>query len=579
MKRYPVFAVAALLFLLLFLLGSWVYVRNYQWPFAGEASEADQHARAADVLVGRPDEDPFADVPDAEGGTDGAGGRGPLEIPSEPVRRAIPPASVETGRGTKPEAASAKVEDVIVAEKTPGVAAVRARDGSERGLDPFIVSTLPPAAARETFKSSSMTTEADESVERLIENDEGYEKAFAIPKVLDSVLRGEVVWPSLPAADAEALEEANRFQAVVYLAGLPEFRAVVDQSNRAFRLPLTSKMEDEYRSKGLHLVVHSVAFEIGGGYESITVKKDDGPIKVSMQVASKIAVVVDVSPPEAIADGVRVWLERRGGPSGPDRDDSLYMSARVPSSGRLVFTVPGHYGEFRVAATGARWHSGLPQELNLRDWRTNKVTVALQLAAEACSRLTGVVKYYMGAESEAPVVAGARLESTDYATTVYTGPDGHYDIWLPSDLSRANRQMIVRANGLRPEVIALDRANDSTAGVGTVSYSQPVTVMMAWKTSLKLVLPKLLSHCSTVLVGGAVSAEAVEVSGGSTSTVEVPWGADVLVIVDPEKSENEPVTVYINPKDWSDVFNHYAAGKSSAASIQLKTLDEVFKKR
>ncbi|MCA8913953.1 MAG: hypothetical protein KDB90_00975 [Planctomycetes bacterium] len=587
MKRYPVFALIALLFLLLVLLGSWVYLEHYPWP-SGEpgqehtaGTDAGRSGRDAGDLLDEA-ETGNADETDSEAGT---GKGGPLEAPPEPVRRANPPEPIDTGGKVKDaDTTGDKTGDTVVAELTPGLAAIRDGSGGEEGIEPFIVSTLRPAIQRLgpasiTLPVVSVKDAGHEVSTGTLLHEKPDDDASRLGDAFAKMLVGQLIWPALSETDEELLRSSGRRQAVVYLDNLPEFRTLVDADEGWFSLPMTKRMDDDYRAKGLRLVVHSPAFEISGGFEALRVKKDDGPIKVSLQVAPIINVVVDVTPPEAVEAGVRVWLERRGMPETPDYDDSLYMSAKVPSTGRLVFSVPEHYGELRVAATGEVWHSGLPQIVKLRDWKTNKINVSLSLAGDRCDYVTGSV---LNDYRQAPV-KGARLESTHFGTTVYSGPDGKFEMWVPMDSYAGNRQFQCTAADLRPEVLPLETRASGTSGVEGSGPTGPFKVAMAGEVRVLLYLPKEAARLAPFTIpelhtGTRQNGINMESKGSDRLDTTLPWGIHTLTLRSLEKPD-EAVTIWIDDSAWQDVLRFYASGKESVTPVGTKTVGDVFKKR
>ena len=569
MKRYPVFALIALLFLLLVLLGSWVYLEHYPW-LSGEREQ--EHSASGDAGEhGRDSSDLMVEADAGEAGeTDGNAGTGkggPLEAPPEPFRRANPPDPIETGGKVKDaETAGDKTGDTVVAELTPGLAAIRDGGDGEDDIEAFIVSTLQPAAWRASISASRTVPSAPKSLLGASEDEAvGYAYQF------DRQLTGQLLWPTMTAADKKDLKEAGRRQAVVYFSELPEFRCLVDADDGWFSVPMTERMEKDYRAKGLQLVVHSPVFQISGGFEAITLKKDDGKPQVRLEVAPVIEVTVDLTPPEAVESGVRVWLERRGLPETPDYDDGLYMSAKAPSSGRLVFTVPEHYGEFRIGATGESWHSGLAQIITPRKWKDNRVKVVLALASEPCDLASGKVKV----DADTPLKA-ARLESTHYGTTVYSGPDGSFSMYVPFDSYQSNRQFIVTAAKLRPEVVPLEARAEGSPGVEGTGPNGPFTVSMASKIALELRLPKDATRIGRYLLR-EVPMDANIASGENQVSVDLPWGLQVLTV---QSVDSRAVfTVWISAADWQRLFKAYAAGKEGNFEQEPELLKDVFKKR
>ncbi|MCB9894439.1 MAG: hypothetical protein H6839_08315 [Planctomycetes bacterium] len=576
MKRYPVFALIALLFLLLVLLGSWVYLNNYPWPIGDDTDKTAEGDRSRDGREASGDLlDDAADgqEPGADGRA-GTGKGGPLEAPPEPFRRANPPDPIETGGKVKDaETTGDKTGDTVVAELTPGLAAIRDGSGNEGDLEPFIVSTLLPGSMRLGQKPETrVMKDIPVSMRSGVLGKKEHKPEEPIDGFAE-MLVGQLIWPALSEDVDTEVREAGRRQAVVYLDRLPEFRAIVDADEGWFSLPMTKRMQDDYRAKGLRLVVHSPAFEISGGYEAIEVKKEDGAIKINLQVAPVISVVVDVSPANAVEAGVRVWLERRGQPNSPDADDSLYMSAKVPSTGRLVFSVPEHYGEFRVAATGESWHSGLPQVVRLRDWKTNKVSVKLELAAANCDHVTGRVSY---GDDDYPI-PGARLESTHFANTVYTGEAGTFDMWVPFDTYQTLRQFHCTATGYRPEILPLEGRAEGTDGVVGDGPIGPFKVKMADTVVVELNLPKEAARMSYVQIAELSSIKPLK-ARDVVHGVEVPWGIERLTLKEYD-GEGGTLSVCIDAEQWEDIFRLYASGKALSAKLTAKTVEDVYRKR
>src|SRR5690606_2891468 len=153
MKRYPVFALVALVFLLLVLLGSWVYLKNYAWPGSASSTARDSGKPASREIT----EDPFASeggVPAVSDTKDNTEERGdsttpPPEEPAE-TRPTPPPEPVETGPKPQPQASVDKPKEAIIAELKPTKAGVRGDGSVGDGLEPFIVSTLDAARRRES---------------------------------------------------------------------------------------------------------------------------------------------------------------------------------------------------------------------------------------------------------------------------------------------------------------------------------------------------------------------------------------------------------------------------------------------
>jgi hypothetical protein len=569
MKRYPALALVALVFLLLVLLGSWVYLKNYAWPGADSTS-----ARATGEPGSRdPTEDPFAEEPvtetdnAAESQPDAGGDSIPLE-PDETAetRPTPPPEPVETGPKPQPQASVDKPKDAIVAELKLMKAGVRGDSEASDGLDPFIVSTLASA----TYRESVTTLFEDIRRGRLGTDGTVIQSAGKDAPEPRRFLTGQLLWPALSSEQQTELKDDKRNQAVVYLDRLPEFRSVVVDPDGRFALPVTERLADDFGSKGLRIVVHSPIYEIAGGFEAVLVKRDDGPIRIQLQLAPVLEVTVDVTPPEAIAAGVRVWLERRGLPGTPDFDDSLYMSARVPDSGRLVFTVPERYGELRVGASGEVWHSGLAQAVKLRDWKATKVKVLLPLVNERCDRVTGQVILANGNPVEA-----ARLESTHFGATTWTAPDGGFDLFVPFDVMKTTRQFMVTRSGFRPEAVPLETSRQGTPGVeGNAPYG-PFRVTPAWKVEVALDFP------SEVSWAGASSSEQFKATLDDSVRparwkLTMGWGTGFVMLTSVEGADR--VLLWISPEEWEDAFRAYAKGEE-VARLSLESFEKAFRKR
>ncbi|MCZ7605323.1 MAG: hypothetical protein M5U25_04485 [Planctomycetota bacterium] len=571
MKRYPVFALVALVFLLLVLLGSWVYLKNYAWPGADSPT-----ARETGKPAGRePTEDLFANEAAAPAGSDtkdntedrGDSSTPPPEEPAE-TRPTPPPEPVETGPKPQPQASVDKPKDTIVAELKLTKAGVRGDGETDEGLDPFIVSTLESAKQRESvttvFDEISWGRLADDgAVIQSVGNDAPEPKRF---------LQGRLLWPALTSDQQTELKNDQRNQAVVYLDRLPEFRAVVFGKDGRFALPVTERMEADFGSKGLRIVVHSPIYEIEGGFEALLVKKDDGPIRIQLQLAPVLEVTVDVSPPEAIAAGVRVWLERRGLPGTPDFDDSLYMSAKVPDSGRLVFKVPERYGELRVGATGPGWHSGGTELIKLRNWKTAAAKVSLTLIAERCDRVSG-----RAVDEKGNSLGGVRLESTHYGTTVYTGAQGEFAMYVPFQRGLHTRQFIAWRHHVRPEVVPLETGRDGSPGVEGVAPYGPFTIRFVSEVEVELQLPAEIHATASVHSGRFKPAADLQRAGRGVMRGELQWGTGMVRFSVSGGSERQVVT-WISAEEWEQLFRAYAAG-TDAPALSAEMFEDAFKKR
>lgn len=571
MKRYPVFALVALVFLLLVLLGSWVYLKNYAWPGAASSTARDSGKPASREIT----EDPFASeggVPAVSDTKDNTEERGdsttpPPEEPAE-TRPTPPPEPVETGPKPQPQASVDKPKDAIIAELKLTKAGVRGDGSVGDGLEPFIVSTLDAARRRE----SAVNQLEDPQIGRL----EGEDSVIRMPgsdaPAPTRFLQGCLLWPALTPEQQKKLKDDKRNQAVVYLDRLPEFRAVVHKEDGRFLLPLTERMEDDFGSKGLRIVVHSPIYEISGGFEAVLVKKDDGPIRIKLQLAPVLEVTVDVSPPEAIAAGVRVWLERRGLPNTPDFDDSLYMSAKVPDSGRLVFTVPERYGELRVGAAGPAWHSGGTELLKLRNWNTAAAKVSLTLVEERCDRVSG-----RAVDEKGNSLGGVRLESTHYGTTVYTGAEGDFAMYVPFQRGLHTRQFIAWRQHVRPEVVPLETGRDGSPGVEGVAPYGPFTITFVSEVEVEVLLPADIRAMGAVYSGRFKPASDSQRVGSGVVRGELRWGTGAVRFHVAVSSDKRVVT-WINPEEWEQLFLAYAAG-TTAPALAAETFEDAFKKR
>lgn len=578
MRRSTVFALAALVFLLVVLLGSWVYVANYDWPFAGGNGESTEDSdRTAKADSG--EDDPFANLadPDADGGEADGGTNGPLEGEhrGNETERGNPPESVDTKRpGTETETTGKTNEDVIEAVWASGQPGVRDSSGGDDYIDPFIVSTLRPALARSgeifsgrSFVGSSVRAHASTPVI-------ASSKLKDIPQVpgLPYVLIGKVKWPEVEPELYEELRDAGRVQVVVYLARLPEFRFILHEKEDNFVLHMTEDMADDFGSKGLEIVVHSPAFQIEGGHESTKRKKDDGAIEIPLQLTPVFELVVDVTPPEAVTDGVRVWVERLGEPGSPDEDDSLYISAKVPESGRLHFMIPAHYGELTFGATGEHWHSGLPRKARSWGWKKTKLklNVVLELANDPCDYVRGEVK------NTARDGVKTRMQSTHFGTVTYSGSAGQFSMYVPFESSAGTRQFLATAAGYRPEVVPLENRGVPSQGVDGAPPHGPWNVTLGHRTSVRFEMPRdVLRSRDEIQVGATrVVSKGREESG---ATPELKWGQRLVYF---KSVMGETVYVaYVSAKEWDRAFKAYAGGEEGALSIRMTSLAEAVRKR
>lgn len=575
MKRPIIYALAVLVVLLLVLLGTAGYVGKFTLPFGEDASESDKTARGDS---GNDSGDPFANLPDPDADAGENGGRnGPLEgTPRDETERAHPPESVDTKRpGEGTETGTKGNENVIEAVWASGKPGVQDSDGNEDSIDAFIVSTRPKAEDRRQeinfgsrFEGRSLKAHAATPV--IISS-----KIDDIPQVpgLPYVMIGSLKWPTLDSEERRELERADRMQAVVYLARLPEFRFVVrDFQEPWFVLHMTEEMADDFGSKGLEVVVHSPAFQISGGFESIKPKKEDGAVEIALELAPVFELVVDVSPPEAVEAGVRVWVERQGLPYWADADDSLYMSAKVPSSGRLHFMIPEHYGELTFGATGTNWHSGLPRRAKGWGWKKGKLklNVLLECANENCDYVRGQV-----VEPSSNGIK-ARLESTHFGTVTYSDGTGNFEMYVPFEANAGTRQFLVTAPNRRLEVVPLENRGEPTRGVDGAAPHGPWNVTLTERIPVRLDVPKEIMRDNDVIEVGATR---VAMRGVLEKDAEptLVWGQQLVFF-----TANRDRTVYvgyIGIKEWASAFANYAAGLESDVSPKITSLAEALKKR
>ncbi|MBZ0136614.1 MAG: hypothetical protein K8I27_09600 [Planctomycetes bacterium] len=579
MKRSSTFALVALVFLLVVLLGSWVYLKNYPWPPGGAESSGTDGRAARDAHCGG---DPFADLPDPDAGNDAGGTGGPLEdIPEEDkegkageVERGRAPESVETRRaGADTNADTTATQDVVEAVTVAGQAGVRGGAAGEEDLEAFVVSTLqaPDIRALERDEAAlSIDPRAHRKGASALVPSSKLDGDSEIPG-LPWTLVGQLVWPTLTKEARTDLTESARRQAVVYLKRLPEFSVVVHDDEGWFALPVTERMGEDFGREGLEVVVHSPAFQIVGGLEAINHEKNDGALRIQLELAPVFELVVDVSPPEAVGDGVRVWVERLGEPGTPDADDSLYISAKVPSSGRLHFLVPEHYGTLTFGASGQNWHSGLPGRVKEWGWQRSKLklSVALTLAADQCDQARGQVVDALGEPLK------TRLQCTHFGVVAYSGADGTFSMWVPFERGKPTRQFIVARPHHRPEVIPLENRGEPTSGVeGTAPYG-PWKVALSATAHVVLDIPKeILQGAKSISVG---SSPPVSSDGAKDSKFEMRWGRRVVLFYDYKR--RLVGAGLIDADQWEDAFARHAGGSDTAPELEVTTLEDALKKR
>jgi hypothetical protein len=235
--------------------------------------------------------------------------------------------------------------------------------------------------------------------------------------------------------------------------------------------------------------------------------------------------------------------------------------------------VPEHYGEFRVGAVGEDWHSGLPQIVTPRDWRTKQVRVALDLAAEHCDHATGQVV----TTGDSPVSA-ARLESTHFGATVYTAPDGRFDTYVPFDTTQTARQFIVTSASLRPEVIPLEARANGSPGVSGTAPSGPFKVTMAGRVEVELSMPKEAVHLAPYQLmqpGANLTLEGRDAA--LVNGVKLPCGMHCLPLTSVE--HGTMLTLWIDDDAWERAFRAYATGSTEAARMNPEPLEDAFKRR
>jgi hypothetical protein len=568
MRRYPAFALAALLFLLAVLIGSWVYLDNFPWPGTTDASDTAVDDLADRANVELRDQGAFeggdgdsAKEPDPEL----PGRRQPLETPGRVVRR-LPPVTVKTdGEGVVDAAAAV---DEIVVEVVPGVAAVSSGGDSTPDLQPFIISTLPEMKARgQAYERKGDNSQRECKVHAkspLVAASSVVDQRQRIKQFSDCLV-GRLIWPDLPAAQLKEVKDRELRQACVYLLDLPEFREIVTSDDGWFVLYLTPGLAKGLRDTGLDVAVHSPAFRLKGGAQSVRVKAE-GAIELQLEAAPPFEVEVTVLPEAAVKSGVRVWLERLGEPWSPDFDDSLYMSANVPASGKLTFHVPEHYGTLSLGATGPGWHSGLPQGAGFN--KKGKLGVTLTLIDQRCDYVSGSVM--TGNDS---LVKGARLVSTHFGTTTYSAPDGRFGMYVPFDSFQDSRQFIVTAGRCRPEAVPLEARANPTPGVEGTSPHGPWTARLAQRGEVWLELRDLVEKKPTHVWVNGSSIYIPDTADALPVKTELPWGAPLVDL----SGVREGGYHWISNEAWHRAFLAYAAGEDVV--LEPVPLAEAFKRR
>lgn len=577
MNRRRMGAVALLLVLIALLLSSWVYLYDVDLPF-GEWGRPSDRSRQKQAEAASDNNSTFHLDSDAvEGGPDHPGTRGnrPLEMPDEPRRVTPPPEPMEIPRAGGDETAGNGKESVE-AELKAGEAGVAGAVGN-LDLEPFIVSTHTRRST--AYLSAAANTLGNSALIKLTDQDSGlslrYQQEFGY------LLQGVVKFPELDKEARARLTEAGRMEAWVYTPEFPDFYFPVHSDYGNFVLQLTDAQAKAYRQKGLTVHVHSPAFRLRGGGESVTLKKVGEQLpEIALELAPVFKLVVRVTPQGAVDSGVRAWVERRG--VDCPIDDSLFMSAKVPPSGELVFHVPEHYGELRVGVNGAEWHSGLPQLVKFTDWSRDTATVRLDCAAEPCDRITGtigaLVKKPGGEELPPSFQAGgiARLEDTIYGAILYSGTDGSFDGMFPYSTRSASRQLIVTSEHYMPRAVPLDGSygEESTAMItnnGRAPFG-PWQISREWKMKVDLLLPEFVGEDLIVTRDRSSFLK----SGDSTENVELNWGSHLLTV---RKNESLEVVAryWISDDAWEDALRNHNAGRTPNRLRLMKFEDYVRK--
>ncbi|MCA8934606.1 MAG: hypothetical protein KDB68_00235 [Planctomycetes bacterium] len=569
MNRRRAGVIATLLILFAVLITSWVNIYDVHLPFGewGRPSDGPRH-KVGEV---NPDKDAhFTDAPAPEDSI--TRGNRPLEIVDEPRIVATPPEPMEIP-DTAGDLDTGRREQVVAELRAgePGVSGANA----DFDLQPFIVSTLV-----------KYPTEVDKGVTGLFGgsaliklsdsfSDGNYEQL--LNPAFDYLLQGKVNFPALAETDRSRLDAADRLQAWVYLPELPDFYCVVTPENNTFVLRLMDSQVKRYRQKGLTVCVHSPAFRVAGGGESITLTKvSEQTPEINLEFAPVFKLVVRVTPQGAVDDGVRVWVERRGVEC--PIDDSIYMSANVPPSGELVFHVPEHYGELRLAVTGADWHSGLPQLVRFDDWSKTVSNVSLTCTPEPCDRITGAIGRQVkstASENEFEFQGGgvARIEDTAFGTVVYSRPDGAFDCLFPYTLTTPNRQLIISSRGYAPIGVALDRGlGDQNSVVITNNGRSPYGPWQITRSRIvgvDVTVPELENESRTFAVDGRVSL--------SREVNQVFWGSRLIEVL--KGAGGQVVASYwISDDAWEDALREQAKGRTPV-KLKLMTLEKYLERQ
>lgn len=570
MKRTSVVALVLLAFLLVVLIGSWVYVANFPWPGFGDDKAAEDDSERYRKPLPRTLDD-FPEPPSSDDSDAGSGTRGPLELEEADIERMNPPGSVGTGGKGSEGIEVEKGGDSIEAVQVAGLPRVSAGGGAEGDVQEFIVTTLPVPDE----KTRELLEKAAEKADRRFENLPSSVTSSSDVPGFSQALTGQIVWPELSEAELDEIKKQGRDRVTVYPERMPEFAAVLYHPARSFVLPATSEMIKQFRARGLKLVVHSPAFQISGGYESIVCKSEDGSIRIELEPAPVFELVVNVTPAEAAMSNVRVWVERRVDPAMPDADDCLYMSARVPSSGRLHFVIPQHYGDLMFGATGPGWHSGLTQRASSWGFKKSrlKLTVTLELAADSCDLTSGRVEVRDIASNV------ARLECTHFGTVVYSGEDGQFSMYVPFERSAATRQYVVTRPGCRPEVVALEARGTHSAGVAGYPLSGGCTVTLARTVEVRLDIAKdAIPESDWVYLSGSETRIVENRKAVKDVTVTLTWGQNLLYFT--ENESNKVIGLgYISPSEWDQAFQRYAAGSDRFNVLDVDSAERHFSKR
>lgn len=572
MNRRRMGAVAMLLVLIAILLSSWVYLYDVDLPFGVWGRPSDRTRQQADTDVsGTYELDPSF----VEGEPDQPVTRGnrPLELPNEPRIVAPPPQPMEFHSADGDNTTDAGKE-TVEAELKSGEAGVGSVEGDFK-LEPFIVSTLTHRLAGLLAGIAAGVGEAP--LLKLSKSDS--ESTYVFNSEFGYLLQGTVKFPELDTDERTRLDEADRLQAWIYTPEFPEFPCPVNLHDSRFVLQISDAQAKAFRQKGLTVRIHSPAFRLKGGFESITLKKlGEQQPEIALELAPVFKVVVRVTPQGAVDSGVRAWVERRG--VDCSIDDSLYMSANVPPSGELVFHVPEHYGELRVGVNGADWHSGLPQLVKFSDWSRDSATVRLECAAEPCDHITGTVGAHFkqpgSEELPASYQAGgiARIEDTVYGAIVYSRRDGSFDGMFPYTPLSATRQLIVTSDYFMPRAVPLDGSyGDERSAVITSNGRAPVgpwQISREQKMKVDLLLPEFSGENLILTSDGASLLK----SGDSTENVELLWGSRVLR-VRKDKTYEVVASYWISDDAWDDALKNHNAGRTPNRLKLVKLADYI----